>query len=250
MTAPITRVPRIMPLPPTFSGAGMTHAGLVRERNEDAILTDPGGTLWAVADGMGGYGNGDVASDIVIETLSRVPEQALPGAALQASLREANDSICRAAARGAGSMGATAVALMIQNSVGTVAWVGDCRAYLLRGEALRLLTHDHTVVQDMVDRGLLDPAEGYHHPESHVVTRAVGYERDLEIDNISVPLVQGDRLLLCSDGLTTCLSDQDITSHMRHATGPQTLCTSLVTAALEKGAPDNVSVVAVFAGGP
>lgn len=239
-----------MPAQPDFFGAGLTHAGLVRERNEDSILTDPSGTLWAVADGMGGYGNGDVASDMVIEALSRVPDDALAGPALQVSLRDANARISRAAAEtGKGSMGSTAVALMIQNSVGTIAWVGDCRAYMMRGGALRLLTHDHTVVQDMVDQGLLGHDQSQHHPESHIVTRAVGFEADLEVDMIAVPLVHGDRLILCSDGLTACLGDQQIAGHMRRAEGPQELCTALVTAALEGGAPDNVSVVAVFAEG-
>lgn len=252
MIPPTTKIPtpRVqIPVSPSpvFFGAGMTHVGLVRERNEDAILTDPEGTLWAVADGMGGHGSGDVASDIVIETLSRVPEKALPGPALQTSLRNANERICKAAMDGSATMGATVVALMIVNGVATVAWVGDCRAYLLRSGALRLLTHDHTVVQDMVDQGLLDPAQGKDHPERHVVTRAVGAGPVLEVDDISVPLVQRDRLLLCSDGLTACLSDQEIADQLQASHDPETLCKSLMTSALRRGAPDNISVVTVFA---
>jgi protein phosphatase len=252
MSAPITRVPPIRPLTaPTFHGAGLTHAGLVRDRNEDSILTDPSGALWAVADGMGGYGHGDVASDIVIDRLSLVTEDGLAAQALRARLAEANhEIIARVRAPGMDQMGSTVVAALIQNSVATIAWAGDCRAYLMRGGALRLLTRDHTVVQEMVEQGLLHARDRDHHPESHVVTRAIGFEPDVEIDTVMVPLVPGDRLMLCSDGLTACLSDQEIAGHMDQGTTPQDMCKGMVIAALDAGAPDNVSVVAVFATGP
>ncbi|WP_294221597.1 protein phosphatase 2C domain-containing protein [uncultured Shimia sp.] len=246
MSKATTVIPRMMPAQPVFIGAGLTHVGVVRERNEDSILTDPTGVLWAVADGMGGYSFGDVASDMVIDALSEVSDHALAGPALQGALRAANARIHHEA-RTRGSMGATAVALMIQNAIATIAWVGDCRAYLLRGRALRLLTHDHTVVQDMVDRALIGPEETHSHPERHVVTRAVGHMAELQVDTIAVPLVPDDRVMLCSDGLTGCLSDQEITDHMARAGSPKMLCTTLLTASLEAGAADNVSVVSVFA---
>ncbi len=251
MTAPITRVPPIRPLsPPSFHGAGLTHAGFVRERNEDSILTDPSGALWAVADGMGGYGHGDVASDIVIDRLSQVAEDGSAGQSLRARLGEANRAILtKVREPGMNQMGSTVVAALIQNSVATIAWAGDCRAYLMRGGALRLLTRDHTVVQEMVEQGLLRDGDRERHPESHVVTRAIGFEPDVQIDTVVVPLVPGDRLMLCSDGLTACLSEQDIAGHMRLAASPQDLCTALVVASLDGGAPDNVSVVSVYAAG-
>ncbi|MEQ6250628.1 protein phosphatase 2C domain-containing protein [Sulfitobacter sp. HNIBRBA3233] len=247
MSAPITRIPPLLPVAaPRLYGAGLTHTGLVRERNEDAILTDPSGVLWAVADGMGGYGHGDVASDIVIERLSEITDAALAPQALRAQLHSANADIL-AQTRGSGQMGATVVAMLVQNSAATIVWAGDCRAYLLRGRSLRLLTRDHTVVQDMVDEGLLGDSDRESHPERHIVTRAVGVEPELDIDATVVPLVNGDRLLLCSDGLTACLGDQDIAEHMRDAATPEKMCDALVIAALEFGAPDNVSVVSVFA---
>jgi len=251
MSAPITRVPPIWPMAaPQFHGAGLTHAGLVRERNEDSILTDPSGVLWAVADGMGGYGHGDVASDIVIDRLSQVAEGTLSTHSLRSRLIEANSAIlAKGGEPGMNQMGSTVVAALIQNSVATIAWAGDCRAYLMRHGALRLLTRDHTVVQEMVEQGLLRDTARESHPESHVVTRAIGFERDVEIDILQVPLVPGDRLMLCSDGLTACLSDQDIGSCMRAGTTPQGLCNALVAAALEAGAPDNVSAICVFATG-
>ncbi|MFD1343693.1 PP2C family protein-serine/threonine phosphatase [Litorisediminicola beolgyonensis] len=220
----------------------------MRERNEDSILTDPEGVLWAVADGMGGYGHGDVASDIVIERLSTLADNALAAPGLRTRLLEANQAIiAKSAEPGMNQMGSTVVAVMIQNSTATIAWVGDCRAYLWRRGALRLLTRDHTVVQEMVDEGLLRDDARESHPESHVVTRAVGFELDLEVDVVSAPLVAGDRMVLCSDGLTACLGDQDIARQVGTAPDTDALCKSLVTKALERGAPDNVSVVCIFA---
>lgn len=250
MTAPTTRIPPLRRTAPEFFGAGMTHAGVVRERNEDSILTDPTGALWAVADGMGGYGNGDVASDILIESLSTVPDDALAGPALQARIDDANRRIREHSIKACtGNIGSTVVAMMIQNSVAHLAWAGDCRAYLMRRGQLRLLTHDHTVVQDLVDQGLLTETNRDEHPDSHVVTRAVGFDDIVELDTRAVPLVPGDRVMLCSDGLTACLGDQEIADTMAVATQPEAMCRQFITAALESGAPDNVSVIGVFARG-
>ncbi len=231
---------------PRFHGAGLTHRGLVRDRNEDSILTDPSGMLWAVADGMGGYGHGDVASDIVIDKLSHIADDTLAPQALRTQLYAANAEILARTQHG-NQMGSTVVAVLVQNATATIAWVGDCRAYLLRGPALRLLTRDHTVVQDMVDQGLLGDAERENHPERHVVTRAVGVEHTLDIDTTITPLIAGDRILLCSDGLTTCLGDQEIAGLLGASPTPEGTCNLLVRAALEAGAPDNVSVVVAFA---
>ena len=249
MSTPTTRVPQIRNGGAlAFFGAGLTHAGLVRDRNEDAILTDPTGTLWAVADGMGGYGHGDIASDMVIEQLSLIGDDLNAREALCARIRQANSNILDHMEKGCVSrMGATAVVALIQESIATIAWAGDCRAYLLRDRVLRLLTRDHTVVQEMVEQGLLREEERERHPDSHVVTRAIGVEPDVEIDVIEVPLARGDRLVMCSDGLTTCLNDREIADHMLAAPAPHALCMALVTAALRAGAPDNVSVVSVFA---
>lgn len=252
MSAPITRPPPLQPgaAALVIRGCGLTHAGKLRDRNEDAILTDPVGVLWAVADGMGGYGHGDMASDMVIDRLAAISDSMLAAPGLRMQLEEANRAIlAKAAEPGMNAMGATVVAAMIQNAVATIAWVGDCRAYLWRGAGLRLLTRDHTVVQEMVDQGLLrdDAREG--HPERHVVTRAVGAEPAVRIDTLTLPLVAGDRLILCSDGLTTCLHDPDIARIAAAADDPQALCRALITQTLVAGAPDNVSVVCVFVQG-
>lgn len=247
MNTPITVVPEAVQVLPVAVGAGLTNRGMVRERNEDSILTDPTGVLWAVADGMGGYGNGDVASDIVIDCLAQISDDAEPGPALVARLKQANTIVLeRQRAAGMGQMGATVVAVLIARAVAYVAWAGDSRAYLLRGGHLRPLTRDHSVVQEMVDRGELSPQEAESHPESHVVTRAVGGGADLEVDLVSVPLAVGDRLLLCSDGLTRCVYEQTVETLLREAASPEEACQKLLREALDSGAPDNVSAIAVL----
>lgn len=232
--------------PPVGLGAGLTHVGLVRQRNEDSILTDPTGALWAVADGMGGHGSGDVASDIVIERLSTAPDGADPLDVLVALLTEANGIIHRLSCERGRTMGATVVALMIEHAVGYVAWAGDSRAYLLRNGRLRLLTRDHTVIQGLVDDGLLRPEDARGHAEANVVTRAIGAEPTVEIDTATVPFLSGDRMILCSDGLTGSVDDGTIALLLGEAVTPEDACRSLLRASLEHGAPDNVSVVAIF----
>ncbi|SDE47251.1 protein phosphatase [Paracoccus isoporae] len=229
-------------------GNGLTHVGRVRENNEDAILTDPGGLLWAVVDGMGGYGNGEIAADMVIDRIATLSDHAPAEAGLRQLIAEANEQILtRSAQEGIDQMGATMVAAMIQNAVATIAWVGDCRAYLWRDSALRQLTSDHSVVQELIDSGLLDPDQRETHPQRHVVTRAVGVEPAIEIDTTRFEMVRKDRLMLCSDGLTTCVPDRQIAAIMARPADPRSLCRALAMQALENGAPDNVSVVAIFA---
>ena len=246
MSGAITVVPPARPVLPMPVGAGLTHRGAVRDRNEDSILTDPTGRLWAVADGMGGYGHGDVASDIVIDCLETIDDREPPLAALSARLAEANAVVlARAAEPGMGRMGATAVAVIVAQAQAHVVWVGDSRCYLFRRGRLRMLTHDHTVVQELVAAGTLAPEDAEHHPESHIVTRAVGGEDVIEPDSVSVPLIAGDRLLLCSDGLPRVLYDGIIEAHLAAGLSPQATCEALVREALAAGAPDNVSVIVV-----
>lgn len=227
-------------------GAGMTHRGLVRERNEDSILTDPAGRLWAVADGMGGYGHGELASDIVIDSLETLDEDDDPAAALATHLSEANRVMrARAAEPGMGAMGATVVALVIDRGRAHVAWVGDSRVYLFRAGHLRLLTRDHSVVQELVDHGAIRAEDAEHHPESHVVTRAVGGQDWLEVENLTLPLAPGDRLLLCSDGLTRVVHEPVIAAVLGAVPDRAEACRALLGEALAGGAPDNVSTIVV-----
>ena len=244
MSAEVTHIPGLRIPQPV--GAGLTHRGIVRDRNEDAILTDPAGELWAVADGMGGYEYGDVASDIVIDALATMPDGVGELVSIAHRLHEANARVAtQARESGQGAMGATVVVMLIRRAIAHLVWAGDSRGYLMRGGHLRLLTHDHTVVQDLVDRGALRAEEAENHPESHVVTRAVGMGPDFEVESVSVPLIAGDRLMLCSDGLPRCVAQQQISVLMRGTATAEATCKALVSTALEFGAPDNVSVIIV-----
>lgn len=247
--APVTQVPSVMARVPLPDGAGLTHRGRVRARNEDSILTDPSGTLWAVSDGMGGHGHGDVASDIVIDCLAGITDGEVwadPQGSLVAQFERANALVRqRAAGLGAEGMGATVVALIVSRAMAHLAWVGDSRAYLCRRGNLRMLTRDHTVVQDLLDRGEISSEQAAAHPESHVVTRAIGGAEEVEADTAQLPLFARDWLLLCSDGLTSCLYDQRMAQILSEADSPEEACRRLLSEALEAGAPDNVSVIAV-----
>ena len=245
MTHPTTVVP--IRQPPAIDGAGLTHVGMVRERNEDSILTDPSGVLWAVADGMGGHGHGDVASDLVTGALAAVPTDGDPRRVLVAGIEAANAEVHRRA-EVLGPMGATVVALMIEGRTAHVAWAGDSRAYLLRGGSIAPLTRDHSVVQELIDRGALAPGAAAEHPDAHVVTRAVGAGPGIEVDLVAVPLADGDRIVLCSDGLSGCLPAERIAALLGVAPTAEAACRALVAGALEAGAPDNVSVVVVLVG--
>ncbi|MCA1490719.1 serine/threonine-protein phosphatase [Ensifer sp. NBAIM29] len=238
-----TRVPKRLGRP---EGAGLSHTGHVRKSNEDAILTDPSGALWAVADGMGGYGHGDVAADMVIEQLALLPHAPISCAHLVGAIQAANSAIRRwAASANVDQMGATAVAALIDGEVATIAWVGDSRAYRLRGGELSQLTRDHSVVQELLDGGHLTPSAVWQHPQAHVVTRAIGAADRLDVDTTEVALEPGDVLILCSDGLTDCVAEPEITSLMKAESTPAAACRRLVAAALDHGAPDNISVVVV-----
>ncbi len=247
MNQPITIVPKLGAIAfPQPKGHALTHRGTVRAANEDAILADPSGVLWAVADGMGGHEGGAVAADLVVDTLATIADDAPPAESLEDAISRANTRVLAAAATlGAQTMGATVVALFISQGIAHVAWAGDSRAYLLRGRRLRMLTHDHTVVQDMVDRGEFGLSEAEAHPEAHIITRAVGAAAEIEVDHAAVPLLTGDRLLLCSDGLPRCVYAQDIESILLQPGEADAACQALLRRALDEGAPDNVSVVVV-----
>lgn len=244
MPGPETRPPP--PLRLVATGAGMSHRGCVREVNEDAFLTDPTGALWVVADGLGGHGHGDLASDIVVDAFARLPHGAAGRSPLQDAIAAAHGEIHRRArAEGLDAIGATVVALSIDGDRATVAWAGDSRLYLWRADFLEQLTRDHSLVQDLVDRGALDPAEAADHPDTNVVTRAVGASDRVEPAFREIGLRDGDRLLLCSDGLTRCVPDTGIAELLAGAATPEAVCRGLVEAALARGAPDNVSAVVV-----
>jgi protein phosphatase len=225
-----------------------TDVGLKRQRNEDSVLMRPEAGLWAVADGMGGHGGGDVASRMAVDSLARFVEGETAAerlATLERAVIAANNAMrAYAKAHGRAVMGTTLVALLASQEHFAVLWCGDSRAYLLRGGILRQLTRDHSETQDLVDRGVLDPAEAKTWPRRSVLTRALGATEHPLLDLVSDRLEPGDAILLCSDGLTNHCEDSDIAEALA-GEDPQAVCDALIALTLARGASDNVSAVAL-----
>lgn len=229
---------------PAPRSAARSHAGRVRPLNEDRCLDRPEAGLFAVADGMGGHQAGDVAAEAVIAALAGIEESGpalFP--AIERAVAHANRDLI--AARGAdGVSGATLVTLALVGRAFHCLWAGDSRAYRLSAGRLERLTRDHSLVQQMVDAGALDPAAAARHPQAHVITRAVGVEPDLALEGTSGAFAAGDRFLLCSDGLSDVLDDPALAALLADR-APAEAADALVAAALAAGAPDNVSAVVV-----
>jgi protein phosphatase len=229
---------------------GATHAGKVRANNEDALLVGEGRdeTLFVVADGIGGFEAGEVASRIAVDVLKELA----PGASFEAAISEANRRIL-AAGRGderLSGMGTTVVAVRFGGTrdepVAQVAHVGDSRAYLLRGGSLRPVTEDHSLVAELVRSGDLTRDQAAEHPQKNLITRALGADEEVEVDTAVLPVEAGDRFLLCSDGLSDMIPEIRVGEILAEAPGdPEKPAQSLVSAALDAGGADNVTVIVV-----
>jgi protein phosphatase len=221
-----------------------TDIGLIRERNEDSYLVeDP---LFAVADGMGGHRGGDVASRLALETLGSVFASG-DAVALAEQVQEANRAVFARSRRdrAVAGMGTTLTAALIDGDRARLAHIGDSRAYLLRDRELRMLTEDHTLVQQMLRQGEISEHEAGRHPQRSVVTRALGMDASVPVDEIVVDLRPGDRLLLCSDGLTSMVSDDDVRSVLEAEPDTERAAAALVRAANEAGGADNTTVILI-----
>ena len=234
-----------------FRSAAVSHVGCVRELNEDSVLVRPEVGLWVVADGMGGYGGGDIASRAVVTTLGQLPPPISAPAFLrdfEARIADVNMELrALALARSTSVIGATMVAVLIFGSHFACVWCGDSRAYLLRGGALKQISRDHSQVQDLIDGGVLDAESARSWPGRNVVTRALGATDQTELEIVDGPTVAGDRFLLCSDGLIGHVPDPEIEQQLTRE-NPQTACDALIELTLQRGAVDNVSVVIVDCG--
>lgn len=210
-----------------------SHVGRVRTINEDRVLERLDVGLWAVADGMGGHSGGGEAAETLIGHLADIAAPVSEEAIAQA-LVAANAAILGASE---GQSGTTAVVLHVNGDGARLCWAGDSRAYLIRGGALKLLTRDHSVVQQLVDAGALTPEQAAHHPRANVITNALGVGETLTIDRALHRLAPGDRLLLCSDGLSRSLCDRDVAN----ADPLETQADRLLTNALQRDGGDNIS---------
>ena len=220
-----------------------TDVGCVRDHNEDSLVVAP--PLFAVADGMGGHAAGEVASEIAVNVLAELAPKDLDGAALEHAVEEANHEIIRAARDGRGreGMGTTLTACMLENERLVIAQVGDSRAYLLHHGKLQQLTRDHSLMADMIEAGQLTPEEARHHPQRSVITRALGSDPNTRPDMYEINVETGDRLLVCSDGLSSMIEDEQIEAVMRRVPDPQRCASQLVNEAIAAGGHDNVTVI-------
>ena len=245
------------------SSASATDKGLRRSTNEDCFSAREDLRLFVVADGMGGHAAGEVASQAVVEgivafveaTQTMSPDQTWPvpfdleqsvnANRLRAGFRMGNRRIAAqiAASSELRGMATTAVAVLIDGGTGTLAHVGDSRAYRLRDGQLDRLTRDHSWVEEQIRVGALSEAVARQHPWRNIVTRALSGSEDLEVDIQEVALQSGDRLLLCSDGVFTVLDDGQIGEVLRRKTDLDQLCHALIQGANDGGGPDNVTAV-------
>lgn len=241
--------------PPALSMSGISDKGRVRDHNEDAIRWDvPGG--WAIlADGMGGHLAGEVASALAIETIAGrlgvlpdgEPEQVKQG--LQAAVAAANRAIhaqARADAR-CHNMGTTVVAALFHDAMLSCAHVGDSRLYRFNAEGVVLLSHDHSLVQELMDEGFLSREEAAESVHKNVITRALGLQDAVEVDVFQVPAVSGDLFLLCSDGLSDKIPESEL-MHFLDDDGLDSLAARLVAEANARGGEDNISVILIRVG--
>jgi protein phosphatase len=228
--------------------AGATHPGVRRNMNQDAFLDRPDIGLWAVADGMGGHASGDRASSLVVEALARLPVPELLGRSVRQAeclITDANRRLIdEADASGEDIIGTTVVALLAMGQACALLWVGDSRIYRLRDDRLEQLTQDHTEVQKWVSEGKLSAEQAESHPYSGVLSRAIGAEDALQVDSVIETLMDGDRYLLCSDGLTKELTHERIHQWLRSGEPPEVV-QALVEDACAAGGRDNVTAVVV-----
>ena len=238
-----------------------SDVGKVRANNEDAFRADAEAGLFVVSDGMGGQQAGELAARMVVDTLpgtigARLDRMERPrGRAYRYWLRKELARLSRRVRDAARrqphlrGMGATVVAALVRDRWAHIAHMGDSRAYLFRDGQLRQLTDDHSVVAWLLRKGEITPQEAARHPARASITRFVGMEDDAQPDVRSVALAAGDRLLLCTDGLTNMLPDESIAAMLGERADPQTTCEALVVGANAAGGQDNTTAVLVDFGG-
>lgn len=239
---------------------GLTDPGCVRTQNQDAFQIrqfSTGSLLCVVCDGMGGAKSGNIASALALDVFtgqvdrSRKPNMTLQEIQqmLRGAVNFANETVYDQSRQFAdfSGMGTTLVAAYLEGSEAVVANVGDSRCYLLNRDGVRCITRDHSLVQLMVQRGELTWEQAKSYPGKNFITRAIGTEPKVECDLFHLAVQKGDSLLLCSDGLSNLLEDQEILFEVVHGVNKQLCCQRLLDIAKQRGAPDNVtSILAVI----
>jgi serine/threonine protein phosphatase PrpC len=232
-----------------FRSSAATHVGMVRKVNQDSFAerTDLG--VWAVADGMGGHEAGEVASAAVTDSITNLAsnetfEEMLD--AVQQSIIEANQQLLIRAETydSQRAPGSTVVVLLIRDDRGALVWIGDSRIYRRRDKVVEQLTRDHSHVQDLVDQGVILESEAESHPMANVITRAVGISEPLEIETRLINVRPDDQFLLCSDGLSRLVNNDELESMMANKDSEE-VTQSLLHTALVRGARDNVTLICV-----
>jgi len=225
--------------------AGLTDTGRRRRRNEDSFVLDP--PLFAVADGMGGAQAGEVASRLAAAAFREYHEadSLAPEERVEALVQEANRRIYARSREDANAtgMGTTVTAALLEGDSVAIGHVGDSRAYRIRGDRLEQLTQDHSLVADLMRSGRLTQEEADAHPQRSVITRALGTDPEVDVDTLAVGLEPGDVFLLCSDGLTTMVPDEEILRIVHESGSLEGAAKALVKAANKRGGEDNVTVV-------
>ena len=236
---------------------GMTDIGLVRSENQDtySVVQESTATICVVCDGMGGASGGRLASTIAVEMYTRELSKLLLSEMSAEQLREASAyavSIANEAVRSKAKesedyrgMGTTLVSAVTYSEGVVVTNVGDSRAYRINQDGITRLTRDHSLVEHMVERGDITEEEARRHPNRNLITRALGLEEHTQCDGFICPLEKGDFVLLCSDGLTNMVSDDVIHETALNTKNPEAFCKKLIELALDAGANDNVTVVAL-----
>jgi protein phosphatase len=236
-----------------WTSAARSHVGLVRKLNEDACLDQPERKLWAVADGMGGHTLGDVASRMVVEGLEALPHAdslAQYVADARNCLQAVNQRLLKEAAiRDARVIGSTVVVLLAYDRHCACLWAGDSRIYLCRSGQLKQLTRDHSQIEELIAMGTLNPDDALNHPARNLITRAVGASDTLDLDEETFGVHDGDVFLLCSDGLSNAVNEQEMRSVLIPGDCAQA-ADALIELALQQGGRDNISVVVVRAEDP
>jgi len=227
--------------------AALTDVGRSRERNEDAYFE--GQRVFAVADGLGGHRAGEVASHLALESIESLDDLDPKRAArdIVDAVRRGNRSVYERQQKDATlkGMGTTMTAVVISEGYAHLAHVGDSRCYLIRGETIRQISNDHTLVARMVSEGKLTPDQAEVHPQRSVLTRALGADKDVDVQETNLVLAPGDRLVLCSDGLSGVLAESEIRRYASDGADLDEICRKLIDTANERGGPDNVTAIVI-----